>query len=405
MGLFAPAWQTDNLKKADKAIQAVRKIAQPDKLFEIAINAPQDKVAVAAVEAIHDPMMLFRLATQAKSERVQRAAVGILEDQPLLARIALEGGNKWTADDAARKVHDPELAFKLAMSSRECAAHGVYWISDPEVLKKIVLGAPTEEARSAAASALNDADALIEILERDSDPKVRRNALWQLDRCREKAPLTPEQRERVVQLMIREPDDGRDRLFSLSSSDDPEDLQRIYREAARLDVRMSAFGCLADRAEDEALPRFYREAKALVHSLPYEKSEPCRNVLDRIERRVLKRGGDNPVLLTAFISDAGLGCSMVSPCVRALFDGKLDNRDGIDAMRDEAVKAFLSNIPKYDADEKHCVMQLAPHLPPAAQEKYGFKVWHDEREDEDQYGRNTVTVTHVEWQGKHYSYP
>ena len=41
----------------------------------------------------------------------------------------------------------------------------------------------------------------------------------------------------------------------------------------------------------------------------------------------------------------------------------------------------------------------------AQRQKYGFKVWEDEREDEDQYGRNTVTVTWVDWQGKIFSYP
>ena len=197
MGLFKPIWMTADWGKKDKAIQAVRKITNPDKLFEIANQAPQDKVAIEAVEAIHDPLMLFKLATQAKSEAVQRAAVKALENQPLLARIALEGGNKWTADDAARKVHDPELAFTVSMSSRECARHGVYWISDPDSLKRIAFGAPTLEARSAAVSQLNDADALIDILEKESDYNTRRQARYQLDHCKDKAPLTPAQRGRA----------------------------------------------------------------------------------------------------------------------------------------------------------------------------------------------------------------
>ena len=412
MGLFKPIWMTADWGKKDKAIQAVRKITNPDKLFEIANQAPQDKVAIEAVEAIHDPLMLFKLATQAKSEAVQRAAVKALENQPLLARIALEGGNKWTADDAARKVHDPELAFTVSMSSRECARHGVYWISDPDSLKRIAFGAPTLEARSAAVSQLNDADALIDILEKESDCNTRRQARYQLDHCKDKAPLTPAQRERVVQLMIHEPNDESDSILGplMSSYDDPGDLQRIYREAVRLDVRMSALGCLADCAEAGELPRLYKEACALIRSLPYEKSEPCRNVRDRIERRIQKKESGNPGLLMAFILDAGFGCNMAGRCIQMLFAGKLDDCEGIDIMRDKAVNAFLLNIPKYGQadkghDEKYCVLQIAPSLSPAVQEKYGFKVWNNEREDEDQYGRNTVTVTHVEWQGRHYSYP
>ena len=50
MGLFQPIWMSKKYKDESKAIQAVRRISDSDKLLRIAFEAPLEEVAAAAVE-------------------------------------------------------------------------------------------------------------------------------------------------------------------------------------------------------------------------------------------------------------------------------------------------------------------------------------------------------------------
>ena len=411
MGLFDPIWMTRDYKKIGKAVQAVRGISDPEKLYEIAITAPRNEITTAAVDRIRDDALLYRIALSAKNEKARELAAERIGDQAILTKLAMEADD-WTAEHAARKVRDPEQAMKLAMSGRKCARHGTYaLLSDAAALKKIAFSAPTYDARVVAVSNLKDADTLLDILERDPEREIRKKAAIQLKlECREKAPLTEDQRKRVVQLLIREPDDPRysDSVLSAFLLDDPDDLRRVYREAKRVDLRMEAFGILADHAEARALPALYQEANAVARSLPAENRRACRDAQERIRRRVLQRESGDPALLMCFIRDAEMGCNMASACLGALFDRKLDNAEGIGELRDNAVAAFLNNIPAYGKkdsshDEKYCILHLGTALPEEVQGRYGFRVWRTEQRDEDQFGRYTYDATHVEWKGKAYS--
>ncbi len=410
MGLFDPIWMTRDCKKIDKAVQAVHRISDPEKLYEIAVTAPRNEITVAAVEAIRDEELLYRVALSAKNENAREFAAEHISDQSLLTKLALEA-DSWTAEHAARKVRDPEQAIKLAMSDRKCADHGVYALySDPAALKKIALGAPSSGARLTAVSHLKDADTLLEVLERESVREIRKQAatrLW-LD-CKKEAPLTAEQSKRVMQLLIREPDDKgySDAVLSAYLLDDPDDLQQVYREAKRIDLRMEAFSHLADQVGPEALPALYKEADALARSLRGEECRACRNAQDHIGKLVVKRESGNPELLMCFIRDAEMGCDMAIFCLCALFDETLDNAENIGELRDEAVAAYLNNIPAYEQldrnhDEKCCILRLGTALPENARSRYGFRVWSAEQRDEDQFGRYTYDVTHVEWKGRTY---
>ena len=457
MGLFQPIWMSKKYKDESKAIQAVRRISDSDKLLRIAFEAPLEEVAAAAVEGIRDEAVLCRLALSAaegqpgepfevfkkrqrdsrvavdavqkirngallnqialssKNEKVQRAAISRIEDQALLLKLALEADNKYAADDAARKVQEPEFVFKLAMSGRECAVHGAYRVSDPAEIRKVALNAPTEEARYAAMTHVTDADTLLTILEREPNRRTREQACLRLRfDFKEKAQVSESERERLVQLFLHEPEDGRflKPVMSITILDDPEDLRRVAREAVRIDHRMDAMNRLAAAAGGEVLWQLYKDADALARSISDErKRRPCRDVQRNIEIRVGSDEKMTPVLLMRILKDQETGCDMASECVKALFRQSLDGYEGIDALREEAVTLFLAAIPHYARmsnghhNEKYCILALAPQLPPAARERFGFKVWGEEREDEDQYGRNTVNVTYVDWKGRIYSYP
>ena len=457
MGLFSPIWMTKKYQDQKKAIEAVRKISDPDKLYKIAVNAPLDEVGTAAVEGIRDEALLGQLAMSvskgergesfdvfqqrmrdqrvavaavkkiqnrvlrgqialsSKNEDVRRAAIEGIEDQALLAKLALESDNEYVADDAARKIRDPEMALWVAMSNRKCARLCAYTVSDPDAIRRIATSAPSPEARYAAVTHLSDADTLITVLEQEPirNRNTRKQAYFRLRiDCKEKEPFTEEQRQRLVRLYIREPeDDGySESVLDAVLFDDPEELRKIALEAKRIDLRMGALGWLSSKVEGEDLLQIYKDAGEVARSLPnLGQRKSCRDVQNRIENRMVSDEKVTPELLMRFIHDKEIDCNLASRCVKRLFEQKLDDYDGIEKLRDEAVATYIANIPNYGKDsshnEKYCIMALAPGLPPAARERYGFKVWGEEREDEDQFGRNTVNVTYVEWKGKLYSYP
>lgn len=410
MGLFQPIWMTEDWgKKRDKAIAAVRKIRDQETLYKIATTAPQDKVRTAAYENITDPDVLYRIA-QAREitwyeERV--AFFNRITDQKLLLKIALECRHHDNADEAARKVKDPELAYTLAMSGTVGAKHGARLVSDPEKVKDIAFNAPKEEARKAAVSNLKDLDALIGILEKETDPDLRKEAYWQVGKCLEGAeePMTEEQRNRLLEIYLREPDDNNEKLYIDPDvfSPYPEDILRLSREAAREELRARAFQRLVAGAPAGELPGLLRTAKQ-------NRMKTGRHLIaliwDRISDMIVSRVREtgDPAMITAFVRDrdfSGRACSFVL----MLFDQKLDGKEGIEAARDEAVNAYLSELPSGEKEAGARLVSLAKGLPPAAREKYGFRLSSREREDEDQYGRNTVTITSVEWRGKTYSFP
>ena len=62
MGLFDPAWKTEDRSKTEKAIAAVQKTKKPDDLLKIALTAPLEAVQLAAVGKIADRELLKEIA-------------------------------------------------------------------------------------------------------------------------------------------------------------------------------------------------------------------------------------------------------------------------------------------------------------------------------------------------------
>ena len=98
MGLFKPAWMTNDFKKRGKAIAAIRSIASQRELMEVVLKAPRLDVAEVALERIDDPEILYQLALVApkmhsKDSRYKEIACFVasrIDDQGLLHRLAAD---------------------------------------------------------------------------------------------------------------------------------------------------------------------------------------------------------------------------------------------------------------------------------------------------------------------------
>ena len=125
MGLFEPAWMFDfdatpvskRGKKLDKAIVAVKRIANPEKLKEVALLAPYSEVAKTAIARIDDQADLADVAIGAKSGRAAAEAAKRINDPALLKKVALEAGSFKGGDAAASRLTDQRALAEVACRS------------------------------------------------------------------------------------------------------------------------------------------------------------------------------------------------------------------------------------------------------------------------------------------------
>ena len=136
MGLFKPIWMTEKLSKTEKAVAAVREIKDQEKLYEIAVTAPQLEVIYAAIRCLEDDHLLAEyVRTTAEHYNTRDLALSCIKDQDLLTHFALTGDG-WLAYHAAKYVKDPDLLLEIAMSDSFAAADCASRIKDPEAKQK-----------------------------------------------------------------------------------------------------------------------------------------------------------------------------------------------------------------------------------------------------------------------------
>ena len=116
MGLFKPAWMSNN---TDKALNAVKKISDQEKLIEIAEWANNEDVRVAAVKKISSQDKLIYLVVGGyglRCEAMLMAAVEKLTDQRLLVGIVKNGNFSYNVRmKAVNELTDHEALLYLAM--------------------------------------------------------------------------------------------------------------------------------------------------------------------------------------------------------------------------------------------------------------------------------------------------
>ena len=152
MGLFAPAWTTDNPKKLDKAIAAVGKINDSNQLYEIATTAPIDEVRKAAIGRITDQAMLAKIVEQSESFSVANAALERLSDPAQLKQIALKGHTECSGSDLFEKITDQTALYEIATRSDDLnmRLRAIDGLDDADTLLSLMAGAPSAKEREKA---------------------------------------------------------------------------------------------------------------------------------------------------------------------------------------------------------------------------------------------------------------
>jgi hypothetical protein len=145
--LFRPAWDSEDERKA---IKAVNKLKNEVKLARVAKEAQNRLVREAAVKKITNQKLLADVAVNSKqlwTEPVGMAAVEQITDQNLLAYVAKNDG--WVHEEAIKKI------------------------TDLNILADIAKNAESSSARNAAIKKLTDQKVLVDVAENDKDVYVR----------------------------------------------------------------------------------------------------------------------------------------------------------------------------------------------------------------------------------------
>lgn len=192
MGLFKPAWMSDNQKKA---LKVVAKETDQVKLEEIAKNAVLVGVRIEAIKKLTDQSVLADFAKKDADKKVRCWAISKLHDQNVLADIAQNDHDyivreaafsklAGQADQAALIIFakSPDLGIReaaLTQLIRRMMPHGkidraaVESVNDPRILMLFVLRtindakgrvSEYEELAEIAVSKINDPHMLAELV-------------------------------------------------------------------------------------------------------------------------------------------------------------------------------------------------------------------------------------------------
>ena len=423
MGLFTPAWMTEDPKKKDRAVAHARQEKNQDKLARIACEAPLEEVAAAAVEGLNDQAALERVARTSAHRQAALAACARISGDEALGELAISAPDEDCRREAAKRVKDPQtlariiregegfakgcaiskitdtaLLREIAMNDATHAGMAARRITDPGVLLDIVRASSSDEARSSALYKLSDDTGLIfETLEKDPSDTVRKSAFrLARDRIKRKTVLTDAQRAVLRQALISMEDDGKESYMTekiyegnpLAAFDSfPEELRQIRREALREEIRAYAGGRLTLSMDADELLEFCREAGAKRQEAEKDYIVSAwEKALDETEDRLRCSFSGNPGVLLSFIEAPGCCFHIVDSCMEWLFSKWRDDKEGIEEARDRAVAAYLANIPAYGEqrpkhDERYCVIRLAGALGEKGRKKYGIGLKETSRRD------------------------
>ncbi len=388
MGLFKPVWKTSDYMKDKKAIKAVKKITDNNKLYEICMTAPLFQVRDAAVNQINDQRLLLDIAAKSDMRSVSKLAYERIRDPQILNEVMLHGKKGVPFAELINKINDEQTILYIA----HCA--------------------DDTEARRSAVNALKEPDQLLEFAF-SSDYGIRSTAR-RLFSTYFIAPepfrlknysITDAQLNKYIDSLIAENySDG----LTLPPNINEDQLQRVYRNAKSENLRAKAFGRLCGRADHEKLLEYYKIARDKEFNEKRFVAE-WREALDLIERRIDNGESENISLLLQFVKDSEIDCDIASRCIKNLFSKKLDNIENIRNVRSEAVKTYLSMIDEFvrrykDRGEEYAIYNLAVSIPSSEREQYGFEVKGYTDEAEDEYGRYLSHSTEVKYKGKTYWY-
>jgi hypothetical protein len=110
MGLFTPAWKSNNEKRA---LRSIEKMTDPEKLKRVVKEAENRYVRKAAVEKLTDQNVLADVAKNDSDSDVRKAAVEKLTDQNVLADVAKNSNDRKIRRISIKKLDNEHLADLL----------------------------------------------------------------------------------------------------------------------------------------------------------------------------------------------------------------------------------------------------------------------------------------------------
>lgn len=389
MGLFKPAWMASSSLKHEKAVAAVKKITDPDKLYEIVMTAPLEVVRQAALERISDERAIARILLESDNVEVSKSALKRVND-PVVLKAAAMNSDHWVPKEVLDKIGDVDALIEIAISSpnpnnnmRSSAISKLIYRKDVDAVTPLI-------------------DALLALIDRCPEGRERHFAFHSInDIISSKRTFDKEYRlpraqcEKLVGAIIAD----RDKSYrpdahlsiNLYAGFTDTDKQRIAKSAADPAVRQYMW-LHTSHAPGELLPAFQEAVK-----------NGWGDIQNSIYKRIEKLGSGDTAVLMDFIRSTD-NLSIREQCAWRLMKEDMDGVEGIEAMRDEAMEAYMAALESRTdkRGEAQFMCQFASGLTPAAREKYGFTVSTEEVADEDEYGRYTYGQTTVTYKGKTY---
>lgn len=388
MGLFTPAWMKDKNEYA--AVKAIGYVKEEEKLEKAALGAPFLSVRAEALRRITDQAFLFNYLTALASDRMN----GTREGFPDLARAAI------------LSLKDPEKRKQLALTDPWFGGELVRYIQDQDALREIALNPGGYTTNACAISRITDTETLLQIMEGENDyfrEEAQKALNSSLDDYRNREYLTDEQTQRYIDVLINWPEDKDIYKLSLPGVDDKY-LWLLYEKGHGTYLRNHALQRVIQRADADRLKSLSEEISEYIREAEKNGGKyvfAWMETKSLIGKRLAELSANDPAQLRESIRNIGVGPEAALACVKMLFDSRRDSVEGIDALRDEAVAAFLKNLPAWSGTKSAdpYLFRLALAMPRHA-DKYGFEINEYEIEDEDQFGRYTYDRTEVRYQGK-----
>ena len=385
-------------------LAAVRLIDDPEKLNEMALDRhTPEEIAEAVINRVQDEDVLEAVSLSADRTSTRCCAIAKIRDQERLVRVAMNSYDDRAADCAAAHITDPGILLNLAMSETRHAEAAAKRINDDAALKNVALNAPLCTARRAALLQIDDVPTLVEALRKEDDEWNRREAFKKINWLvsSQDRHLTEDRFEYLVEYLKQYPDERESLRLESKKPGFPHELfDKVFSAAVEADTRGTSFLQTVWQVPEEQLPDMWLEAAERSRNARGGLEKPWTRARDEIKKRI--ELSDNPSVQMAVIRNAAFGKEPALHAIQRQFDKRIDDAEGIAALREEAINAYVDHIPSFPDKEGQSMFALTRVLPEEALEQYGFRISEHEQEDEDQFGRYTYDVTTIFFRGKHY---
>ena len=358
--------------------EVMRRVRNEDALVGIVLNPKDDRSARNAFDRLRSQSAFARVALGDADESLRGRAIGQLTDTIALSKLARDETNdriRWQAIQQLVGQGDAKQYAEFLRDYRGDAGDVLQTVNrhvfDAMALLVIASGTDSDEIREKCLERLNrpglcaddhlSADQLNTILQTCDDPAVRESARKRLEDLKHPARRADSSAASQKYVKPFGEDTGGDRM-----------TMSTYKEIVN---RVNAL------PEAELLPAYAAQVRGANVNFNFaNRGEYWRT----IESEILRRVQDKPERMLDFVRDPDAAWPMAKRCVAELFKLPGDREDS-ERLQDEAVGAFLRNIPDYVAmsgknaaprEEKHFLAELAEAIPSACRERFGFESFH-----------------------------